>query len=410
MDSIITAAARALAQGDPLGALKRISLRDDPPALALRGIAMAQLGDFSRAKLLLQKAGKAFGAKEAMARARCVVAEAEVALASRDLAWPSRALDAARVVLEEHHDFVNAAYAQQLKIRRLVLIGQLDEAERLFDALPTETSKTPLPFSLRAAHALMAFGIAIRRLQIPKARSLLENAQHAAAAARIPALIAETNNAARILSEPAALVTEHGSNRPLLLDEVEELFASKAFIVDACRYEVRSTKKRVSLTRRPILFSLLRELANAWPHDASRHSLIERVFRTKYGDDSHRVRLRVEIGRLRTAIKSIAEINATKDGFELSPLRSKEVVVLARLFEDDHIGVLALLADGECWSSSAVALALGSSQRSAQRALEALASQGKVQMLGQGRARRWITPPLPGFATTLLLPPSFPGD
>src|SRR5690242_20070210 len=119
MDSIITAAARALAAGDPFGALNRVALRDDPPALALRGIAMAQLGDLVRAKALLRKAARAFGPKESVARARCVVAEAEIALVSRDLSWPTTALDAARATLEEHGDKVNAAHARHLEVRRL---------------------------------------------------------------------------------------------------------------------------------------------------------------------------------------------------------------------------------------------------------------------------------------------------
>src|ERR1700754_5204680 len=126
MDSLITAAALALAGGDLLGALKRVALRDDAPALALRGIAMAQLGDLVRAKALLRRAARAFGPKEAVARARCLVAEAEVALASRDLGWPAKMLDSARKTLEEHGDLLNAAHTRHLEIRRLLLIGRLD--------------------------------------------------------------------------------------------------------------------------------------------------------------------------------------------------------------------------------------------------------------------------------------------
>src|SRR4029079_19367413 len=117
MDALIAAGARALAAGDALGALKRIALRDDPPALALRGIAMAQLGDLVRAKMLLRSAARAFGPREAVSRARCILAEAEVALVSRDLAWPAKALDAARVTLEEHGDVVNVAHARYLEVR-----------------------------------------------------------------------------------------------------------------------------------------------------------------------------------------------------------------------------------------------------------------------------------------------------
>src|ERR1700742_3400119 len=167
MDSLITAAARALAAGDPLGALKRVALRDDAPALALRGIAMAQLGDLVRAKMLMRRAARAFGPREAVARARCVVAEAEIALVSRDLGWPAKALDAARAILEEHGDRVNAAHALYLEVRRLLLIGRLDEAEHKLTALDA----APLLPALRAAHALVVAGIAMRRLHTRTARA-----------------------------------------------------------------------------------------------------------------------------------------------------------------------------------------------------------------------------------------------
>src|SRR6201993_5085841 len=187
MDSLNTAAARALAAGDPLGALKRVALRDDAPALALRGIAMAQLGDFTRAKELLRNAARAFGPKEAVARARCIVAEAEIALASRDLGWPAKMLDAARSTLEAHGDRLNAAYARYLEVRRLVLIGRLDEGERLL----THLDPAPFPPALRAAHELVVAGIAMRRLQTKTARAALARAEHAAREAGIPALTAE---------------------------------------------------------------------------------------------------------------------------------------------------------------------------------------------------------------------------
>src|SRR4030095_5833700 len=161
MDSLITAAARALAAGDPLGALKRVALREDAPALALRGIAMAQLGDFARAKALLRRAVRAFGPKEVVARARCLVAEAEIALVSRDLNWSAKALDAARATLETHGDRVNAAHARYLEVRRLLLIGHLDEAERRLD----ELDPSPFPPASRTAHQLALAGIALRRLQ-----------------------------------------------------------------------------------------------------------------------------------------------------------------------------------------------------------------------------------------------------
>src|SRR5437899_84643 len=244
MDSLITAAARALAMGDPLGALNRVALRDDAPALALRGIAMAQLGDLTRAKALVRRAARAFGPREAVARARCVVAEAEIALASRDLAWPTKTLAAASATLEAHGDRANAAHARYLEARRLLLIGHLDDAE----------------------HKLAQFDLS----------------------ALTPAL------------------------------------------------------------------RTIHELA---------------------------------VGRLRRLLQAVARVSATKQGFALSPRGAREVVVLARPVEERHAAVLAFLADGESWSGSALALALGASQRTVQRALKELSAAGKVQAFGRGRAR-----------------------
>ena len=404
MDSLITAAARALAAGDPLGALKRVALRDDAPALALRGIAMAQLGDLTRAKTLLRSAARAFGPKEAVARARCIVAEAEIALASRDLNWPAKTLDAARAILEAHGDRVNAAHARYLEIRRLLLIGRLDEAERRL----AELDPVPFPPASRAAHELVVAGIAMRRLQTKMARAALARAERAVREARIPALAAEVENASLVLNTPAARVVAGGEERPLLLQEVEALLASGALVVDACRHVVRDARTVVSLASRPVLFALARALGEAWPGDVSRATLIARAFRGKHADESHRARLRVEVGRLRAALRTLAGISATRQGFVLVPRRGREVVVLAPTVEDEHAAVLAFLADGESWSSSALALALGTSQRSVQRALDQLAATGKVQSFGRARARRWVTPPVGGFTTTLLLPAPLP--
>jgi hypothetical protein len=406
MDSLITAAARALAAGDPLGALNRVALRDDAPALALRGIAMAQLGDLDRAKALVRRAARAFGPKETVARARCIVAEAEIAFVSRDLGWPAKALDAARAMLEAHGDQVNAAHARHLEVRRLLLLGRLDEAERILAAL----DPAPLPSASKAVHALIVAGIAMRRLQTKTARAALVRADAAARDARIPALMAEVENAARVLDAPAARLISNGQERSLLLEEVETLQASKALVVDACRHVVRDAGNVVSLATRPVLFAIARALGEAWPADVSRDELVARAFRAKTADESHRARLRVEVGRLRTMLRALAAVSATKRGFTLAPRRAREVVVLARPVEEKHAAVLAFLADGESWSSSALALALGASQRSVQRALDALALAGKVQSFGRGRARRWMTPPMPGLTTTLLLPAPLPGD
>ncbi|MGB6130292.1 MAG: helix-turn-helix domain-containing protein [Acidobacteriaceae bacterium] len=406
MDSLITAAARALAMGDPLGALKRVALRDDAPALALRGIAMAQLGEFARAKDLLRKAARAFSPRESVARARCIVAEAEIALASRDLGWSAKALAAARGTLEAHGDRLNAAHARFLEARRLVLIGRLDEAENML----ADFDSAPFPPTLRTAHELVIAGIAMRRIRTKAARAALARAERVARQAGIPALTAEVEHATRVLNTPAARLLVNGRERLLLLKDVEALLASKALVVDACRNAVRDSRTVVSLGTRPVLFALARTLAEAWPGDVPRDVLLARAFGARFVDESHRMRLRVEIGRLRKMLRPLAEVRATKRGFALIPCRAREVAVLAQPVEDENSDVLAYLADGESWSSSALAIALGTSQRTAQRALDSLAAAGKVQSFGRARARRWITPPVPGFTTTLLLPAPLPVD
>lgn len=404
MDSLITAAGQALARGDPLGALKRVALRDDAAALALRGIAMAQLGDLMRAKALLKSAARAFGPREPMARARCIVAEAEIALVSRDLAWPAKTLDAARATLEAHGDHANAAHARTLEIRRLLLIGRLDEAESLI----ADLDPALLPPPLRSAFQLAVAGIAIRRLRLKDARRALMRAWQAAQQAGIPALGTQVESAALVIDTPAARLIAKGKARPLLLEEVEELFATRTFVVDACRNVVRAGSVVVSLATRPVLFALVRTLAEAWPGDVSRQRLLSRAFGAKHADESHRARLRVEIGRLRAELRGLADISATGEGFKLVPRRRDEVMVLAPLVEEEHAAVLAFLADGEAWSSSALAIALDASTRTVQRALEQLSAAGKVQSFGKGRALRWVTPPVPGFPTTLLLPGPLP--
>jgi tetratricopeptide (TPR) repeat protein len=406
MDSLITAAARALAAGDVLGALKRVGLRDDAPALALRGIAMAQLGDFVRAKALLQSAARAFGPREAVARARCAIAEAEIALVSRDLGWSPMVLGAARATLEKHGDWINAAHARQLEVRRLLLVGRLDEAEQAL----AEIDPAPVPPASRAARELVVAGIAMRRIRARAAYAALARAAHAAQQSGVPALIAEVESASRALATPVARLLARGEERLLLLEEVEAVLAPGTLVVDACRHVMQFDGTMVSLARRPVLFALARALGEAWPNDLSRDALVKRAFHARQADESHRARLRVEIGRLRAALRAFATVTATANGFALASMRGCDIVVLAPPVEDRHATVIALLADGEAWSSSALALALGTSPRTVQRALDALAVAGKVQFHGRGRAGRWTAAPVPGFTTTLLLPGPLPSD
>ena len=407
MDSLINAAARLLAAGDPLAALKLVALRNDASGLALRGIALAQLGEHQRARELLRVAARAFGAREPVARARCVVAEAEIALASRDLGWAGKRLHAARAVLDRHGDALNAAHARYLGMHRLLLTGRLDDLQRDLSCAPGVTA---LPLTLQVAHYLLVAQLAMRRLQVEAARTTLARAVRAARRTGIPALVAEVDAATAKLEAPAARQVSRGGERLLSMAQVESLLRSGALVVDGCRYVVRGAGTTIPLATRPVLLAIARTLAESWPADAPRDVLVRRAFRQKLGNESHRVRLRVEIGRLRRLLAPLCSIEATSRGFRLAPRRARSVVVLAPLVEDRHTDMLALLADGESWPTSALAEALDTSQRSVQRALESLALAGKVQPVGRGRTQRWMMPPLPGLATPLLLPSPLPTD
>jgi DNA-binding transcriptional ArsR family regulator len=402
MDSSITAAGRALRAGDPLGALKRVALRDDPAALALRGIAMAQLGDLARARELLRSAARGFGPRETVERARCLTAEAEVALAARDLTWPARALAEALRTFAAHGDRENMAHARLLQIRRLLLLGRVDEAEGACATLDLGDG----PARLAAIAGLVTFEIALRRGRAGPARAALARASEAAARSDIGALCAEVEQAGRALVLPAARLVVGQEARPLTLAEVEAVLASPDVVVDGCRRAARRGQRFVPLARRPVLFALLRRLAEAWPGDAARDDLIARAFGARRTNPSHRARLRVEMGRLRRELAPLAEIRATRGGFVLAPRGAGRLKVRLLLppIESPDAAVLALLADGEAWSTSALALALGSSQRTVQRSLRALEEAGQVRALGRGRSQRWLSSAVAGFATTLLLP------
>ncbi|KAF1723074.1 helix-turn-helix domain-containing protein [Pseudoxanthomonas wuyuanensis] len=404
MDSLIAASARALAAGDPLGALKRIALRDDPPALALRGIAMAQLGEHPRARELLRRAARGFGDRGVLARARCVVAEAEVALAMRDFGSSPRALAAAAATLEARADRANAMHARLIAVRRLLLLGRIEDADAALVCVDTRG----LPPALAAVAGLAAAEIALRTLRTAPARAALDRAYEAAERARIPALLAEAAEARTALERPAARHIHGGHERPLRLDEIEARLAAGALVVDACHRGLRTGDAWCPLARRPVLFALARALAEGWPGDVERDGLIMRAFRSRHPDETHRARLRVEIGRLRRLIAPLATIEATARGFALVPRVRREVVVLVPPIDGEQASLQALLTDGAAWSTSALALALGASQRTVQRALAELEAAGRVRSFGRARAQRWLAPPLTGFTTILLLPTALP--
>lgn len=400
MDSLIAAAGRALTAGDVLGALKHVGWRDDPPALALRGIAMAQLGDYPRARDLLRRAARGFGPREPLARARCVVAEAEVALALRDFGAEPQRLDAAAQALAARGDRANARHAELIALRRHLLLGRLEAAHAALDTLDLEGA----PAAHHALAALAAAEIALRSLRTRDARLALQRARTAASLAGIPALSAEIAQVEASLRRPAARILHAGHEQPVTLDDVEALLASGTLVVDAMRHAVRDATGMASLARRPVLFSLLRALATGWPGDVDRNALIARVFRTRRPDETHRARLRVEIGRLRRLLAPFADLTATTRGFQLTPHGTRGAVVLAPPVEGEQGALHGLLADGTAWSTSALALATGDSQRSVQRSLVAMEAAGQVRAIGRARAQRWVAPPLAGFTTILLLP------
>lgn len=404
MDSLIAASARALAAGDPLAALQRIALRDDPPALALRGIAMAQLGEYARSRELLLRARRGFGRHETLARARCVVAQAEVALAARDLSGSPRLLALAADDLDGRGDHANAMHARIIAVRRLVLLGRLQGAGEALARVDIPS----LPPLLAATAELTTAELALRALRVDEGKEALARARTAAARSGVPALVGEVDLALAVFARPAARLLGRGEERVVRLEDVAALLASGGLVVDACRHRVGAGAEWRSLARRPVLFALARSLARAWPDDVDRDALITEVFRMRCPDESHRVRLRVEMSRLRSVLKGLARVEATARGFAIRPAGGSPVTVLAPPGDDGQTALLALLADGAAWSTSALSLALDASQRTVQRDLAELEAAGRVRSLGRTRARRWLSPPLAGFTTILLLPAALP--
>nr|WP_314258592.1 helix-turn-helix domain-containing protein [uncultured Devosia sp.] len=396
MDSSLNAAALALAHGDVLGALNRVALRTDPSALAIHGTAMAQLGDFAQARKLLRKAAQAFGRREEIARARCVLAEAEIALVSRDLAWPDQRLEQARTTLLRRGDVGNAAHATCIAARLHLLLGQLDRATAELATL----RPVDLQPSTRAAWWLTTAGIHVRRIHARAAHRALSEGLDAARASAIPPLLAEVEAAQQSLAGPAAFLTKEDTTTPATLADVEQLFASQTLVLDTLRATLRQGEKIISFASRPVLFALLHSLASG--ADVSRETLLRHAFGARHADESHRARLRVEITRLRPLLESFGEISATSAGYCLKTTQPIATLALPGL--EQNSAVLALLSDGELWSSSALAQVLQLSLRTVQRALDELQRQARIQPIGNGRARRWTILALPGFPTTLLLP------
>lgn len=401
MDSLLATAARALAGGDPLGALKCVALRSDPPALALRGIALAQLGQYAVARRLLQRAQRGFGKGEVLARARCLTAEAEIALRTHghDLREFQKPLERASRELAARGDVANALFARLLLIRGWLAVGKVGAASEALSRL----SLSEAPPRLSAVAELLRADVAVLELRSRDAAQAIERAGSAAESAGIPPLRSEVERARSELHAVAARLASGDSETPLRLAEIEALLESDAFVIDACRRGVVAGKSSVSLVSRPVLFELALALGVAAPGEVTREVLIAAAFGARRINESHRGRLRVEIGRLRHALAPVADLRATPNGFALIPRRAARVVRLLPPSESETSALSALLARGEPWSSSALAAALGKSQRSVQRALLELQAAGRVRALGKGRAQRWLAPESTGITTAMLL-------
>ncbi|HYQ40567.1 MAG TPA: helix-turn-helix domain-containing protein [Polyangiaceae bacterium] len=401
MDPMLAAAARALDAGDVLSALKRVALRDDAAGLALRGIALARLGKRERARELLQTAAKAFGVAAPLGRARCLLADAEIALASRDLRGVDGNLARASRDLRALGDPTNALHADCLAARSLLLRGLLSEAERALRALDMRHASD----ALRAEIQLAWVELHVRTPNARAASAALDGAESAARSARIGAISQEVKTARALLEGAAARLVRTGREQVLGLAQVEvELRNPRGLLIDVRQLSVRAGQVQIELKRRAVLFGLLRVLAEAWPAEATRRELLTRVFAVTRPNDSHRARLRVEMARLRRSLRQLMTIEATPSGFRLDPLAQSDVRVLLPLSESEHAQVLALLGDGEAWSSSSLATALGVNQRTIQRSLLALEAAGRVRATGRARAKRWLLAPPSEFATPLLLP------
>ena len=324
----------------------------------------------------------------------------------RDLGGSLRPLLAAAAVLDARDDRANALRARLIAARRQLLLGRLDEARATLAPLDVRGG----PPALVAVAELAGAELALRSLRIGAAQAALARAQQAADRAQVPALAAEVAEARAALERPAARRFDSGNVRALRIDEVAALLASDTLVVDACRRGLSAGDAWRSLARRPILFVLARALAQSWPGDVDRETLIAIAFRTRRPDETHRARLRVEIGRLRAIVAAMATIEATARGFVLKALEGRDVAVLAPPIDGDQASLVALLSDGAPWSTSALALALGASQRTVQRALAELEAEGRVRSIGRARTQRWLAPPLAGFTTILLLPAALPTD
>lgn len=392
-------AALALHAGDAIGALQAVALRDDPRSLAMRATAMARMGDLARARILFERAERGFAGSDRLGHARCLLARAELQLAMRDGGWPAAELLGAHAIFREQGDTWNATYLKLVEARRAIMLGRLDEAETILAV--HGHGGHPV---LRAIANLLGAHLFFRQLRIGEARTALARASGDLEAGGPEALRMEVLRMHATLRTPFAGRRSGKDLLPLLPDALCALNQSVNLIVDATRFEVRHRESAISLVTRPVLFSLLSCLATAWPGECRREDLIGAVFRGRQVDESYRARLRVEMLRLRRLLGAVGSVVATAGGYRLVPDNATAVVMIEPLAGTRHAQLLALLGDGEAWTSLAVAEALGASRRTAQRSLEALSREGLVRKQGAGSAQRWRAPGVDPIALAMLLP------
>ena len=401
MEAPLTAAARALFLGDALSALKWLAGRTDAPARAMRGAALSQLGEFSRAKAQLRAALRALGPADGLLRARCLAAEAEIALALGDLRWSAEPVARAVAELQAAGDARNAAYLQLVAARAALRLGRPADAERLL----RHAKLAPAPLE-RTFAELVRVELAAKRGDPDLLTQALASARAAAERAAIPTLVAEVARIRDHYEGPSAVITSRGKARTASFCEVCTLARSASVVVDGGGRELRSAGGCLPFARRPVLFEVLRVLAEGWPEAVPRDALIARAFGARRPNESHRIRLRVEVGRLRKAMRPWLGVVAEGPGYALSA--KGEVVLVMPLEESPASRLLSLMHGGEAWSASSLAQALGVSERTVQRSLGELSSAGKVGPTGNGRGRRWVR--LFEIPTDLLLPPRPPAQ
>lgn len=396
MDPTFASAARALARGDALLALKTIGRRTDPSGRALRSVALAQLGDFRTAKLEVRAALRALGPEQPALRAKCLAVEAEIALATGDLRWNAEPVVNALAELRAVGDARNADYLQLVAARAALRLGMPADAERLFRA-GTFASTPPLG---RAYAELVRVELAAKRGDATTLARALAGAARAAEQCASLALVAEVARLRDTYEGPSLVITSRGTAKMAAFLDLCALKSSGAIVIDGGTREVTSGDRVVSLVRKPVLFELLRALAEQAPDEATREMLITRGFGARRPNASHRSRLRVELGRLRSLVRGMLDVEAMDAGYAVRAKR--DVALVMPLEESADSRLLALMQHGEPWSASSLAEALGVSARTVQRSLVLLESSGKVASRGEGRAQRWVR--LGETPTDLLLP------